>query len=78
MSRKERQEQQRRQNELTPPKRLEAGKPGWGGGSLGNKLAGLINERGSEINDVSECQRYRAALLNWSLTRKIKEESIDN
>ena len=50
----------------------------WGGGSLGNKAAGLINEKGSEINDDSEWQRYRAALLNWSLTRKIKEGSIDN
>lgn len=41
-------------------------------------MAGLINEKGSEINDDSEWQRYRAAPLNWSLTRKIKEESIDN
>lgn len=50
----------------------------WGGGSLGNKAAGLINEKGSKINDDSEWQRYGAALLNRSLTRKIKEGSIDN
>lgn len=51
---------------------------GWGGGSMCSKVARLINEKASEINDDSEWQRYRAALLNWSLTRKIKEGSIDN
>lgn len=61
-----------------PPKRLEARKTGWGGRNLGNKEAGLINEKGSEINDNSEWHRYQAALLNWSLTRKIREGSIDN
>jgi hypothetical protein len=45
---------------------------------MGNKVAGLINEKGSEINDDSEWQRYRAAVLNWSLTRKIQKRSIDN
>lgn len=53
-------------------------KTGWGGRNLGNKAAGLINEKESEINDDSEWQRYQAALLNWSLTRKIREGSIDN
>lgn len=45
---------------------------------MGNEVAGLMNEKANEINDDSEWQRYQAALLNWSLTRKIKEGSIDN
>lgn len=67
-----------KQNELILPRRLEARQMGQGGGSMGYKIAGLINEKGSEINGDSEWQRYRAALLNWSLTRKIKKGSIDN
>lgn len=42
------------ENELTPPKRLKARKTGWGGKSMGNEVAGLINEKASEINDDSE------------------------
>lgn len=73
-SRKEREGQKRKPRVLMPPRRLEARpEPGRGRGAL----AGLINKREEKLMRT-EWQRDGAALLNESLTRKIKDGSIDN